>query len=82
MELIIKRKAQKDLEALDKTTYSRVLKRIQLLCENDLSNVKQLTNFQPKYRARVGNYRILFNKNTDESIEIFRVLHRKNAYEK
>ena len=45
----------------------------------DISNVKKLTNFEPAYRLRVGNYRILFDV-LDDSIDIGRVLHRKDSY--
>ena len=44
----------------------------------DLSNIKKLTNFEPTYRLRVGDYRILFDV-VDSIIEIGRVLHRKES---
>jgi len=47
----------------------------------EVSNLKQLTNFEPAYRARVGDYRILFDVKGD-SIEIGRILHRNKSYQK
>ena len=48
--------------------------------ENDLSgNVKRLTDFEPQYRLRVGNYRVLFNIENDFII-IYRIKHRREAY--
>ncbi|WPE18817.1 type II toxin-antitoxin system RelE family toxin [Candidatus Thioglobus autotrophicus] len=44
-----------------------------------MSNVKKLTNFEPAYRLRIGNYRILFDV-LDDTVEIGRVLHRKDSY--
>lgn len=38
-----------------------------------------VTNFEPAYRLRVGDYRILFDIN-DDTIEIGRILHRKESY--
>jgi mRNA interferase RelE/StbE len=46
----------------------------------NLSNIKKLTNFEPAYRLRVGDYRILFDI-LDETVIIGRVLHRQNSYE-
>jgi mRNA interferase RelE/StbE len=45
----------------------------------DVANIKKLTNFEPSYRLRVGNYRILFDI-YDDTIVIGRVVHRQNAY--
>jgi mRNA interferase RelE/StbE len=45
----------------------------------NISNVKRLTNFEPAYRLRIGDYRVLFDVSED-TIEIGRVLHRKNSY--
>jgi len=45
----------------------------------NLQNIKKLTNFEPAYRLRVGNYRVLFDV-TDDIIIIGRVLHRQNSY--
>lgn len=49
--------------------------------QNDLSgDVKKLTNFTPEYRLRVGDYRVLFEVEA-EKIVVYRVLHRKDAYQ-
>ena len=40
-----------------------------------------LPNFEPAYRARAGDYRILFDV-VGDTIEIGRVLHRKDSYKK
>jgi len=41
--------------------------------------MKKLTNFEPAYRRRVGDYRILFDV-LEDTIEIGRILHRKDSY--
>ncbi|MGR0482777.1 MAG: type II toxin-antitoxin system RelE family toxin [Candidatus Electronema sp. V4] len=38
-----------------------------------------LKNFEPAYRLRAKNYRILFDV-AEDTIEIGRVLHRKESY--
>ena len=44
-----------------------------------ISNVKKLTKFEPAYQLRVGDYRVLFDV-TEDTIEIGRILHRKDSY--
>ncbi len=75
----IKPRAIKDLKNIDKSDARRIAKKIQQL-ENDLrGDVKQLTNYTPEYRLRVGNYRVLFEIE-QETVIIYRVKHRKEAY--
>jgi len=42
-------------------------------------DVKQLTNFTPEYRLRIGDYRVLFEIE-EETIIIYRIRHRREAY--
>jgi mRNA interferase RelE/StbE len=45
----------------------------------NLQNIKKLTNFEPAYRLRIGDYRVLFD--VEENIIIIgRILHRKESY--
>ena len=43
-------------------------------------DVKKLVNFQPPFRLRVGNYRILFEV-VGNRIIIYRIKDRREAYE-
>ena len=48
--------------------------------QDDLTgDIKKLTNFTPEYRLRVGQYRVLF-KIDGETLRIYRVKHRRDAY--
>ena len=50
--------------------------------QDDLAgDVKRLTNMTPAYRLRVGDYRALFEVDGDRII-VYRVRHRREAYEK
>ena len=81
MKLKIRKSAIKDLKKIDHEVRKRLHVKIQELADfPEVSNVKKLTNFEPAYRVRVGDYRILFDVNEDV-IEIGRVLHRKDSYE-
>ncbi len=81
MKINIRKSAIKDLKRLDHGVKDRLHKKIlELSSFPDVSNIKKLTNFEPAYRMRVGDYRILFDVNED-IIEIGRVLHRKDSYQ-
>lgn len=81
MKLKIRKSAIKDLKKIDHVVRKKLHVKIQNLADfPEVSNVKKLTNFEPAYRFRVGDYRILFDVNEDV-IEIGRVLHRKDSYE-
>jgi mRNA interferase RelE/StbE len=48
--------------------------------KNDLvGDVKRLTSFTPEYRLRVGDYRVLFEVESNRVV-VYRVLHRQEAY--
>jgi len=80
MKTELRKSALKDLEQLDKPVRNKIIKEIQDL-QNfpDVLNCKKLVNFDPAYRLRVGDYRVLFDIFND-IIYIARVLHRKDAY--
>jgi len=81
MKIKIRKSAIKDLKKIDHEVRDRLHDKIQSLTKfPEISNIKRLTNFEPAYRMRVGNYRVLFDVN-DDIIEIGRVLHRKDSYQ-
>ncbi|MDA3926519.1 MAG: type II toxin-antitoxin system RelE/ParE family toxin [Kiritimatiellae bacterium] len=81
MKIKIRKSAIKDLRKIDHEVKDRLHDKIESLAKfPDVSNIKKLTNFEPAYRVRVGDYRILFDVN-DDVIEIGRILHRKDSYQ-
>ena len=80
MRINIRKSAVKDLKKIDRQVKLRIHKKIADLKHfPNISNIKKLTNFEPAYRLRIGDYRILFDV-SDDTIEIGRVLHRKESY--
>lgn len=71
--------AAKDLRAIDVIDANRILAKVRAMENNLTGDVKRLTNFEPQYRLRVGNYRVLFNIEND-LITIYRIKHRREAY--
>ena len=80
MQINIRRSAIKDLKKINVKDKEKIhAKILELRNFPDTANIKKLTNFEPAYRLRVGNYRILFDVSED-TVEIGRVLHRKDSY--
>ena len=80
MKVDIRKSAIKDLRHISEPFKSKIHNKI-LDLKNfpNIQNVKKLTNFEPAYRLRVGDYRILFDV-LDDIIIIARVLHRQSSY--
>ena len=82
MKINIRKSAIKDLKNIPKDEKERIYNKIMELKNfPEIPNIKKLSNFEPAYRLRVGNYRILFDV-FEDNIEIGRILHRKESYKK
>jgi mRNA interferase RelE/StbE len=79
-KLQLKPRAKKDLRQISKNDAIRIVSAMEKL-ENDLTgDVKRLTDFTPEYRLRIGDYRVLFEIEGQNSIVVYRVRHRREAY--
>jgi len=80
MTVTLDAKALKDLAKIDKSQVKKIFSKIEAL-ENfpKVPNLKKLTNIEPPYRLRVGNYRVLFDVEND-ALTVYRVRHRKESY--
>ena len=82
MKINIRKSAIKDLRSIPKEEKMKIYEKIEELKNfPNVSNLKKLSNFQPAFRLRVGNYRVLFDV-VNDTIEIGRILHRKESYKK
>jgi len=73
--------ALKDLAQLSPEVAQRIVEKVEVL-KNDLSgDVKRLRTFMPRFRLRVGDWRILFEVSGD-IIQIWRVCHRRDVYDR
>jgi mRNA interferase RelE/StbE len=80
MRIELRKSAIKDLQRIDRHQKERLHEAIRTLVDfPDVPNLKRLTNFEPAYRLRVGDYRVLFDV-VDETILVGRVLHRRESY--
>lgn len=85
-QVSIKRKAAKVLRALQAKQRERIAESIQQLGfnpDNEALDVKPLKNHEiAQYRLRVGQYRVLFDRDDHlKIIAIERIGHRKDVYQ-
>ena len=79
--VIFSAEARADVQAIDRETALLLLKALARFLETDAGDVKRFEGFDPPhYRLRVGDWRYIFRKSGDDSIEIIRVRNRKEAY--
>ena len=71
--------ARTDVRHLDKSTAMRVLAGLHRFSESGEGDVKALAG-RDELRLRIGDYRLFFVPTDIETIEIRRVLHRREAY--
>jgi mRNA interferase RelE/StbE len=69
-----------DVRRLDKPTAMRILSALHRFAESGTGDVKALGGEREELRLRIGDYRLFFVYTAFHSIEIRRVLHRKDAY--
>ena len=72
-------RAEKDLRNLQRQEQERIIDKLRLLVEDLRGDIKRLVQFQPSYRLRVGDYRVLFEIESSK-IVVYRILHRREAY--
>ncbi len=82
-EIEFSKAALKSIKEIPKKYQINILQKIEDLANNvtEMPNVKKLVDFEVAYRLRVGDYRILFDKDdTIRIIAIIDVKHRKESY--
>jgi Cytotoxic translational repressor of toxin-antitoxin stability system len=77
----LKPRAIRDLRSVPKPEAQKIVEKIKKLEEGLVGDIKRLTNFTPEYRLRVGDYRVLFEVES-QTIVVYRIKHRKEAYSK
>lgn len=77
-----KSSSEHDIRRIDKQYISRILLAIESLSDNPFpGQSKKLKGSESSYRLRVGNYRVIYQVDTDSKvIVVYRVRHRKDAY--
>jgi len=80
-ELLIKRSAAKELEALPTTYRRRIVVKIQHLSTEPLPVGAEKLSGEEKYRIRQGDYRVLYEiDDHGKTVTIVRIGHRGDVY--
>lgn len=84
-EVVFKKSAVKELQALPKKMQQKVLDAVQLLSLNpytELLQIKKMKGADNLYRIRIQDYRIIYLlENHLIKINIIKIGHRKDVYE-
>lgn len=79
--VLIKRSAQKELEALPKAYLLSITKMIASLANDPRPKGSEKLSGDEKYRIRKGPYRIIYSIHDNELvIWVVKIAHRKEAY--
>ena len=79
--IFIERKAENDLNALERGIRERVIKYILKLGVNPRLNAKKLTESKNAWRVRIGDWRVIYEiEDKGRVIKIYRIKHRSKAY--
>jgi mRNA interferase RelE/StbE len=72
--------ARADARRIDQKTAMRIFTAIQRFAETGVGDVKELKGKSGELRLRIGDYRVRFTNDADDTIRIHSVRHRREAY--
>lgn len=72
------------LRKLPKDVQKRIIIKLDYYCQNDPVNYANvlIDSRLGNYRLRIGDYRVIFDKTSQNSIEILKIGHRRDIYRK
>lgn len=81
--ILVKKSAAGELERIPRKDLARVIKRISSLSEDARPHGCEKLSALERYRVRQGDYRIVYSvDDAAQSVEIFKIGHRKEVYRK
>jgi mRNA interferase RelE/StbE len=82
LQILIMPSAERDLRGLDSVVARRVAEKLRTIAQEGrvVGNVKRLSSQPPRFRLRVGAYRVLFTIDEDR-MKVYRIVQRREAYE-
>ncbi|MBI2038774.1 MAG: type II toxin-antitoxin system RelE/ParE family toxin [Candidatus Niyogibacteria bacterium] len=80
-KVLIERRAERDLNALEKSMRSRVIRYCLKLRDNPRANAKKLHGSPNAWRIRIGDLRVIYEiDDKRREVKIYRIKHRSKAY--
>ncbi len=84
-EVVFKKSAAKELQALPQKVQQKILDAVQLLSLNpytELLQIKKMKGAESLYRVRIQDYRVIYViENKIIKVTIIKIGHRKEVYE-
>lgn len=84
-EIVFKKSAAKELQALPQKAQQKILDAVQLLSLNpytELLQIKKMKGADSLYRVRIQDYRVIYMiENRIIKVTIIKIGHRKEVYE-
>lgn len=81
-EVLLERRAERDLKKLSQAMFYRVIPQIKDLSENPRpSGCRKITGSKNDWRIRIGDYRIIYEIDEGEkAVKVMRIRHRREVY--
>ena len=80
--ILLEKRAERDLKKLQAETFHRVIQQIKKLAENPRpTGARKISGSKDDWRIRIGEYRVIYEVDErTKSVKIMRVRHRRDAY--
>ncbi len=80
--ILLERRAEKDLDALDQSLRKRIVERVLLLAENPRPHdSKKLEGSRNAWRIRIGDWRVVYEiADKNREVKIYLIKHRNKIY--
>jgi mRNA interferase RelE/StbE len=81
-EVLLERRAERDLKNLSQEMFYRIIPKIKVLSENPKpAGCRKITGSKNDWRIRIGDYRIIYEIDEKEkAVKVMRIRHRREVY--
>ena len=79
-KIVWSERARADIRRLDRDTAMRIFAALLRFAESGEGDIKKLQGESGELRLRIGDYRVRFTEEPDDTLRIHSVRHRKDAY--
>ena len=82
-EIIIERRAERDIKRLSELDFNRIVPRIRALVKDPRPfGCRKITGSKNDWRIRIGDYRVIYTiYDKTKVVELMKVRHRREAYD-
>jgi mRNA interferase RelE/StbE len=81
-EVLLERRAERDLKTLPAEVFHRIIPRLKALAEDPKPpGSRKIVGSKSDWRIRIGDYRVIYEiKEQAKAVKVMRIRHRKEAY--